>query len=91
MKTFDIDDRVILQGHWEFPDGTIGTIAEPPEFMVALCEPGEWQEHRRIHPCRNGLMTSYYVVFDTPTDDGSGDGPYLGGEIDESSIRRLHA
>ena len=32
-------------------------------------------------------MTSYYVIFDTPTDDGSGDGPYLGGEIEESSIR----
>ena len=35
------------------------------------------------------MMTSYYVVFDTPADDGSGHGPYLGGEIDESSIHRM--
>lgn len=89
MTTLEIGDRVKLKGHWEFPDGTIGTIAQPPDFVVGLCEEGEWQEHRRIHSCRTGMMTSYYVVFDTPTDDGSGDGPYLGGEIDESSIQSL--
>lgn len=89
MKLFQLHDRVKIRGHWEFPDGTTGTISAPPEFMVSLSEPDEWHGHRRIHPCRNGMTTSYYVVFDTPTDDGSGDGPYLGGEIDEASMQRL--
>lgn len=34
-------------------------------------------------------MTCYFVVFDEPTDDGSGDGPYRGAEIDEESLRLL--
>jgi hypothetical protein len=89
MRIFDVGTRVIVHGHWEFPDGTVGQIAWPPEYMIALCEPGEWKDHRRIHPSRKGLMTSYYVTFDTPTDDGSGDGPYVGGEIDESAIREI--
>jgi hypothetical protein len=89
MRSFNLNDRVILQGHWEFPDGTTGTISMPPKFAIDLSEPGEWQEHRRIHPCRSGLMTSYWVVFDTPTDDGSGDGPYLAGEIDVAALQLL--
>ncbi|MCA9165764.1 MAG: hypothetical protein KDA62_22405 [Planctomycetales bacterium] len=89
MTALEIGDRVTLKGHWEFPDGTIGTIAHPPDFVIGVCGAGEWQGHRRIHSCRKGMMTSYYVVFDTPADDGSGHGPYLGGEIDESSIHRM--
>jgi len=34
-------DRVILKGHWEFEDGIVGTVAEPPEAMLELSGPGE--------------------------------------------------
>lgn len=86
---FNLGDRVVLQGNWEFPDGTVGTITAPTAFMIRLAGKGEWQGHRRVTKARRGMMTFYYVVFDTPTDDGSGDGPYRGGEIDVGSLRLL--
>lgn len=84
--SFEVRDRVRLAGHWEFPDGTIGTISEPDPFIVELSGPGEWQGHRRIHAGRDRMLTTYFVRFDTPTDDGSGDGPYSAGEIEEESM-----
>ena len=88
---FQIGDRVELHGHWEFPDGATGVVAEPHPEIVALCEPGEWQGPRRVSPGRAGPIITYYVSFDVPQDDGSGDGPYRGAEIDASSLRRLPA
>lgn len=87
-ETFDIGDRVVIQGNWEFPDGTTGVIAEPEPFMVRLVADSEpWIGHRRIVQSRKGPIVFYYVEFDKPTDDGSGDGPYRGGEIDAPSLR----
>jgi hypothetical protein len=83
-----LGDRVVLSGHWEFPDGTTGVVAEPTAFQVQLAKSGEWVGHRRTTSGRNGPVTFYYVVFDQPTDDGSGDGPYGGAEIDAASLRR---
>ncbi|MGC4030901.1 MAG: hypothetical protein QM754_04025 [Tepidisphaeraceae bacterium] len=91
-ETFDIGDHVVIEGHWEFPDGTTGVIAEPDPFMVSLVAGDErWMGHRRTVRGREGPIVFYYVVFDRPTDDGSGDGPYRGGEIDASSLRRAVA
>ena len=64
-----------------FPDGTTGTISVPDAFMLELSGPGEWVGHVRTSAGRKGPITTYYVWFDHPTDDGSGDGPYLGAEI----------
>ena len=87
MTPHPIGTRVRLKGHWEFPDGTTGIISPPPEFAVSLAEPGEWSGHVRTHQARNGVIHSYFVVFDSLTDDGSGDGPYCGGEIDHDAIQ----
>jgi hypothetical protein len=86
MHNFQVGDRVCIRGHWEFPDGTTGVIAEPEPFQVGLAEPGEWQAHRRTTPGRSGPLVYYFVCFDEPTDDGSGDGPYLGGEIEAECL-----
>ena len=83
-------DRVILSGHWGFEVGIVGTVANPPEAIVELSGEGEWTGCRRVSPGRNGPMTTYYIMFDEPHNDGSGDGPYAGAEIDEVSLKRLH-
>ena len=86
---FQVGDRVALKSHWEFADGIAGTIAYPLPVMVELAEPGEWEGCRRVSPGRRGPVTIYHVAFDTPQDDGSGDGPYRGAEIDENSLEPL--
>jgi hypothetical protein len=81
--------RVVLVGHWEFEDGIVGTVANPPDMMVELAGKGEWSGCRRVFTSTKGSVVSYYVVFDEPHDDGSGDGPYSGAEIDEGSLKPL--
>jgi len=60
-------------GHFEFADGVQGTVWGQPGKQRTL----------------KGLETTYYVEFDEPQDDGSGDGPYLGAVIDMGSLRHL--
>lgn len=87
VHEFAPGDRVVVTGHWEFPDGTLGVIVEPPPYLTSLAGPGEWSGHQRKHAARKGTIVSYFVRFDTATDDGSGDGPYGGGEIEADALR----
>jgi hypothetical protein len=89
MRFFQPGERVILNGHWEFEDGIVGTVVMPDDAAIELSEPGEWQGCRRIHPGRRGPITSYLVKFDEPQDDGSGDGPYWAAEIDAEGLTSL--
>jgi hypothetical protein len=89
MNRFEVGDRVVLRGHWEFPDGTKGTVSAPDPFMVELSGPGEWVGHLRTFPGARGPITTYFVRFDRPADDGSGDGPYGGGEIEAECLEPL--
>jgi hypothetical protein len=82
---FEIGDRVVVKNHCEFPDGTVGTITYPAEFLL-LASPGEWKGHCRTVLGRKAPIVFYFVQFDRMTDDGSGDGPYSGGEIDAESL-----
>lgn len=91
MGRFQVGDRVVLSGHWEFDDGVIGTITLPPDTLVHLCEPGEWEGCRRVSDSERGPEVTYFVKFDEAHDDGSGDGPYWGAEIDAESLRLLKA
>jgi hypothetical protein len=86
MSRFDVGDRVLIRGHWEFPDGTTGTVSAPEPFLLELSGPGEWVGHVRTFRGAKGPVTTYYVRFDHPTDDGSGDGPYSGGEIEAECL-----
>ena len=85
-RKFKIGDRVLLKGHWEFPDGTIGTISVPGQSQLNLANPGEWNGHLRTVKGRKGPILFYFVNFDQPADDGSGDGPYFAAEIDADSL-----
>ncbi len=87
-KQFNIGDRVVLKGHSEFPDGTTGTVSVPPQSLMDLAEPAEWKEHHRTVQALKGPILFYFVEFDEPTDDGSGDGPYAAASIDENSLFR---
>ena len=82
-------DRVVLKGHWEFEDGIVGTVIDPPGDILGLTGSEEWNGCRRVHSTPKGLIGSYFVVFDSPHDDGSGDGPYSAAEIEEDSLRPL--
>lgn len=87
MQRFEPGDRVRVVGHWEFPDGTPGTVAAPEQFQLELAAPGEWRGHCRTVVGRKGPIVFYFIKFDRPTDDGSGDGPYWGAEIEAECLR----
>ncbi|MCP3922013.1 MAG: hypothetical protein GY714_05435 [Desulfobacterales bacterium] len=76
-----------VRGHWNFPNCCIGTIAEPPEFAVQLVENcGPWDGVRRFVQGRKGTIEFYWVEFETPQNDGDGDGPYAAGEVEVEYI-----
>ncbi len=89
MPSFEVGDRVRIVHHWEFEDGIIGTVAEPKPFQLELAEPGEWQAHRRLVRGRKSLIVIFFIRFDRPVDDGSGDGPYAGAEIEADCLEPL--
>lgn len=81
-----LGDRVRITGNWEWADGTTGTVEKPDPVMIELC-PNEWQGIRRVSKARNQIIITYFIKFDQPQDDGSGDGPYTGGEVDEANLK----
>lgn len=89
MQGFEVGDRVRVEGHWEFPDGTTGTVIAPESFQLRLAAPGEWHGHCRTVVGRKGPIDFYFVRFDQPTDDGSGDGPYWASEIEADCLRAI--
>jgi hypothetical protein len=91
MRSFDVGERVRIVGHWEFADGIVGTIAEPEPYNLELAEPGEWRAHRRTCESPKGPIVFCCIIFDEPTDDGSGDGPYLGAEMEADCLEPVSA
>ncbi len=89
MSEFVIGDRVRLSGHWEFPDGTTGTITSPDPFLLQISEPGEWQGHCKFERQRTGVVICLYVIFDELADDGSGDGPYKAAVIEAECLHPI--
>ena len=87
-RAFQIGDRVVIRGHWEFPDGTTGVVGEPLAAIRGLAT-GKWEEHCLIGLTPRGPQAQYSITFDIPTDDGSGDGPYAGAMIDAASLELL--
>jgi len=85
----DIGDRVRVVGHAEWQEGVIGVVAPPEPFQVSLAKLGEWQRCRRVVQGRTRPIIFYFILFDEPQDDGSGDGPYRGGEIDETYLEPI--
>jgi hypothetical protein len=95
-ERFKFGDRVRIIGHEGWPDGATGTIAEFPAVVIDACSqpPGSPVDFdaagivRRIKTS-DRAKSSQWVEFDTPTDDGSGDGPYRQAEILIDYLRLL--
>lgn len=83
---YSIGDRVKITGDFEFPEGTTGRIEKPPTGVLSLVHENEWIGPERNFVTPTGKHKSYWVVFDAPTDDGSGDGPYEGAEISPENL-----
>jgi hypothetical protein len=85
--------RVQIVGNWEWPDGTTGTITLFPGVARAIASdpPGSPDEFfaaglARRNKVRKRDIITQWVQFDEPTDDGSGHGPYYGGEVDVQNL-----
>jgi hypothetical protein len=86
---FEVGQRVRVFRHWEFADGISGTISQPIPSIVELAEPGQWLGHVGTTKTIKGAIVVYYVAFDEPADDGSGDGPYLGAVIEAECLEPI--
>lgn len=89
--TFRPGDRVRIVGHYGFADGVVGTISGTLRMVPDPASPPavEWIDGCRTVQSRRGPIRMYFVEFDCPHDDGSGDGPYRGSEIAEHYLVAL--
>ncbi len=88
---FPFGSRVRTQGHWEWPDGTEGVVVPWPhavqELVGSSADPSIPSDLARATRTQDGeLNYTQWVAFDEPTDDGSGDGPYVGGEVEVACL-----
>src|SRR5690349_2729697 len=76
-------DRVRLRRGAGFPEGITGTIQMPIPFLLENSDgsPRNWHDCRLTIEIEKGCHVFYWVEFDEPHDDGSGDGPYRASEI----------
>ena len=75
--------RIRPGSHW--PAGATGVVSGDLEIPLPA-EVVHWPDGARVVPTTHGPERYYFVWFDSPQDDGSGDGPYRGGEIAESEL-----
>ena len=84
---FKAGDKVLIQGHWNYPDHCTGVISKPPEYVVELAEDqNPWDGVHRWVYGRKGTVECYWVTFDEPQFDSDGDGPYEEAEIEVEYI-----
>ena len=74
--------RISDECHWA--QGASGTVGTPPDHVRELAS--DWVHHRRSSSSTKGQRVFYWVIFDEPHDDGSGDGPYAEAEIDANYL-----
>ncbi|QTV16004.1 hypothetical protein J9321_23045 [Pseudomonas fluorescens] len=79
---FKDGDRVKIKPHPWWPNGGVGVISLPPEFVKEALD-GEvaLTSTQRTIAGKERVITSAWVNFDEPAMDCSGDGPYIGGEV----------
>jgi hypothetical protein len=68
--------------------GVEGTIGLPPDVIPSLLG-DSWIGPFTYQKRGKHKVLVYWVRFDEPTDDGSGDGPYWGCVIDESDLQPI--
>jgi hypothetical protein len=83
-----IGQRVrIKDDAWEF-GGVVGTIDFAPNFVAEL-ETDPWIGPFKHEKRKHGTALVYWVRFDKPADDGSGDGPYSAAGIDACDLEPI--
>ena len=65
-----------------------GTIDFPPDAVLEL-DAEAWIGPFKYEKRRKGTVIVYWVVFDEPADDGSGDGPYTGASVAEKDLQTI--
>ncbi|BAQ74945.1 putative uncharacterized protein [Pseudomonas sp. Os17] len=79
---FNDGDRVKVKPHLWWPNGGVGVVSLPPEYIKeALSGEVELSATQRTMAGRDRIITSVWIDFDEPAMDGSDDGPYLGDEV----------
>lgn len=85
---FEIGEKVIIKGDWNFPSTCSGTISEPPDSAINLVADSEpWSGIYRFVKGRKKVLKYYWVEFDKPQYDSDGDGPYYEGEVEDLYIK----
>ena len=80
LDSLPLGARVRISDKYHWAQGATGTVAAPPAHVRELAP--DWIDHRRPLSSPKGHRVFYWIVFDEPHDDGSGDGPYSEAEID---------
>jgi hypothetical protein len=79
---FHPGDRVRISADYNWVQGALGTIGEPPPFVVRLVEDeAPWTGCHRFVRGAKRVLEFFWVNFDELQNDLDGDGPYSGGEI----------
>jgi hypothetical protein len=81
---FDVGSRVRVSTEYHWAKGVLGTVKLPPREVQMLAR--DWEGCSRTVKMVKGPQVFYWVAFDAPQDDGSGDGPYAEAEIDSSYL-----
>ena len=79
---FNDGDRVKVKPHVWWPNGGVGVVSLPPEYVKeALGGEVELSSTQRTMAGKDRIITCVWIDFDEPAMDCSDDGPYLGGEV----------
>ena len=86
--SFAAGDRVQVSDDFFWAKGAAGTISFPPDEVTSIS--GKWERGlTREEKSALGTNTVYWVWFDEPQCDADGDGPFRGGSIWQSALKRL--
>jgi hypothetical protein len=93
MNSFLPGTRVRILAGSEWPEGATGRVAGTTSIRPEPDAPpiAEWRQGARVVPTLHGHGTYYLVEFDSPQDDGSGDGPYTAGEVEEALLSTIES
>lgn len=84
---FSLGDRARISLEYNWAQGALATIVEPPEAIRQLVEDqAPWYGLHRFVAGRKGPIEFYFVKFDGPQMDADGDGPYSQAEIEADRL-----
>jgi|TARA_Y100001934_G_C12272255_1_gene735567 hypothetical protein len=89
---FKDGDRVRVKPHFWWPNGGVGVVSLPPEFVTEALEgKAKFTGYQRTIAGKDRIITSLWVEFDEPAMDCSDDGPYIGGEVSMEYLEHIQS